>query len=129
LEWNSMWTFLFFTIPVYWLVHIFVLQKSIVKSGCTIMKNNYIGICIIKLLMYNQFQILSSISFIKFIKGVWLEGDSHNHNCVNLIHPWMKHCIKSNQLWCKCAYPSITVLGRSWFCFRWRTKKLTSKYF
>jgi len=64
LEWNSIWTFLFSTIPLYWLVHIFVLQKFIVKSGCIFIEKNYINIFIIKLLMYNRFQILDFISFI-----------------------------------------------------------------
>jgi hypothetical protein len=43
------------TIPIYQLIHIFVFQKSIVKSESTFIKKNYISIFIIKLLMYNQF--------------------------------------------------------------------------
>jgi len=62
LEWNS--TFLFSTIPIYRLVHIFVLQKFIVKCWCTFIEKNYIGIFIIRLLLYNQFQIFNLISFI-----------------------------------------------------------------
>jgi hypothetical protein len=66
LEWNSLWTFFFSSILIYQPFHdIFVLQKSIVKSGCTFIEKNYIlAIFIIKLLMYNQFQILNLISFI-----------------------------------------------------------------
>jgi hypothetical protein len=64
LEWNTVWTILFSTIPLHWLVHIFVLQRIIVKSGCIFIENNYINIFIIKLLMYNQLQILDFISFI-----------------------------------------------------------------
>jgi hypothetical protein len=63
LEWNSISTFLFSSILIYRLVHIFVLQKSNVKHWCTFIET-YIGIFIIKLLMYNQFQIFNSINFI-----------------------------------------------------------------
>jgi hypothetical protein len=35
LGWNSIWSLLFSSILVYQSIHIFVLQKSIVKSGCT----------------------------------------------------------------------------------------------
>jgi hypothetical protein len=45
-------------------VHNFVLQKSIVKSGCIFIFKNYIGIFIVKLFIYNQFQIFNLISFI-----------------------------------------------------------------
>jgi hypothetical protein len=47
---------IFYHYLVYRQVHIFVIQKSIVKSGCIFIFKNYIGIFIVKLFIYNQFK-------------------------------------------------------------------------
>jgi hypothetical protein len=44
---------LFSTVVLYCLVHIFVFQKSLVKSGFIYIEKNYIYIFIIKFVMYN----------------------------------------------------------------------------
>jgi len=63
------------------------------KSGCTFIENNYIGIFIIKLLMYNQLQIPNLIIFILCYKcqkkghstkmGIMIQKVSH----LNVHHP------------------------------------------
>jgi hypothetical protein len=78
-------------------IHIFVLQKSIVKSECTFIEKNYIGIFIIKLLMYNQFQILNLISFIICYKcpkkGHFLKMGTMTQkiNHLNVHSPWIDY--------------------------------------
>jgi hypothetical protein len=77
--------FLYFKSPL-WIVGVFLL------------KNNYIGIFIIKLLMYNQFQILNLISFIiryrcpkkgHFSKmGIVIQKVNHL-NVHSPIHTWL----------------------------------------
>jgi hypothetical protein len=105
LEWNSIWTILFSTIPLYWLVHIFVLQKFIVKSGHIFIEKNYINIFKFKLLMYNQFQILDFISFI-----ICYKCPKKGHSTkMGIVTPKVSHFLHSPLTW-----PLLFLLKLSW---------------
>ncbi len=64
MEWNSIWTLYF--LPFQFIDQsIFLYFKSpLWKMGVLLLKNNYIGIFIIKFLTYNQLQIPNLIIFI-----------------------------------------------------------------
>jgi hypothetical protein len=105
LEWNSVQTFFFSTIPLYWLVHICVLQKFIVKSGCIFIEKNYKNIFKIKLLMYNQFQIFDFISFI-----ICYKYPKKGHSTkFGIMTPKVSHFVHSPLTW-----PLLFLLKLSW---------------
>ncbi len=104
------------------LIHIFVLQKFIVKSVYIFIENNYINIFIFKLLMYNQSQILDLKSFMvcfrcpkkKHFEKIRIVTQKVNH--FNGPSPWWFTLSLSSSIISLCIL-STRVFFIKFFCF------------